>query len=75
MTGEELKQFRRDAGMSVVQFGWWLGYRGSNRTISRLMRAYERGTKSIPFELTDVDLAAAVDGWDKPVPQVPAKGT
>jgi hypothetical protein len=61
MTGKELKAARHALGMSVVEFGRWLGYRGSDRNISAQIRRYERGNRPVPFDLTEADLRRAAE--------------
>ena len=41
MTGREVADLRRTAGLGVVAFGRALGYRGSTATVSRMIRRAE----------------------------------
>jgi hypothetical protein len=60
MTGPELMAVRRRLGMSRVEFGRWLGYRGSARNVYNDIRRYETGKRPIPFELDERDVDKAL---------------
>lgn len=42
MTGPELRALRHSLGLSVLEMGRRMGYRGFDRTISRDIRRYEK---------------------------------
>ena len=48
MTGMDLRQLRRALGLGVVQFGYALGFKGNQNTVSVEVREMESGKKPVP---------------------------
>lgn len=48
MTGPDLKTIRKRLGLSTLQMGRALGYRGNDNTVSVAIRQYESGQRDIP---------------------------
>jgi len=48
MTPTEFKSIRKRLGLSTVEMGRALGYKGQNNTVSVTVRRYESGMRPIP---------------------------
>lgn len=47
MTGEEFRSIRQSRGETEIEFARSLGYKGTDKTVHRLVRRIERGEKDI----------------------------
>ena len=53
MTGEELAAIRKEMGLSQMEFGEMLGYRGNQNTVHLVIKRYEsrKNPKPIPLHM------------------------
>ena len=53
MTGLDLRQLRRALGLGVVQFGYAIGFKGNQNTVSVEVREMEAGKKPVPAKIAN----------------------